>query len=1548
MIKKIIIAYAIALSLAGASSVYAANNTFSNNFLPLANDRYDLGTTTPANEWLHLFVKDIVVSGTCTGCGGGGGSNAWPFTPLSYNGVANQSTTTPLWLKNAMIIASSTFFTQASTTALTNTGNTWLTLLGTPAGAFLAVDPNGKVIATTTPTGGGGSTSPGGSDTQVQFNDVGSFAGSDRFVWDESGQVLKIGSSTVDNQQMAIRPNGAFQVEGQAPFIDFANGSDGIMLSFDSSPADTDNGGNIVLTANTGGPTSGAGGSISLTAGNAQAGDSNGGSVSINAGNGSGAGMDGLLHLQGGGGSFDGSQGSVSIGASLGILLDTNSGYISFTNSDGPFAKMDTSLLSTERIFQFPDGAGTFCILELANCTSGGGSGFSTTSAQYFLSVNQGPAFSTSSASYFLSQNQGPAFSTTSAAFFLSLNQGNAFSTSSASNFLNLNRDWKVVNATYLTPSTTPLGIIVTASSTIASLHLGTALEVQSGGTASTTLGGILTGNGTGAVTSATVSSPLTFLSNTLACATCVVNTRTINTTFPLQGGGALSSDLTITNAFGTTTNTGLTANRFVYTSPSGILLTVASSGLALPNSALTNSTISGVALGSNLNAHTVSGTLTGTSYNGSASVSDWAINLANANTWTGRQNFSNASSTLFTCTTCYIGTIGNALNGGAFQINNIADPTSAQDAATKMYVDNAVQGTDAKDAVKFATTAALPAVVYANGSSGVGATLTGVAFGAISLDSGSPIVGDRLLIKNQVSTFQNGIYTVTIVGTVGTVFVLTRSTDFDIAADIDLGDTVFVTSGTLLALTTWEQNGTNAPVMGTDPITFAQIAGPGAITATYPITISGTTISTAFLFSTLFDKNTNFGGAVISTTTPIFLLNGIQASSTSQFANASTTNVSASGVGYFGTASTTNLVVSGIRNSLLFAGASGAVTGTTTLSVAFGGTGSTTLGGILSGNGSGGVKSVLIGSNLTYDGTTLSAIASGGTAADPFTHGSVYGQTTSATSTLLALTGTPFSLVASGTVAMVNASTTNFTVFGNEYWPNSPNILLSTNASGMVSATTTPTFASFNGTSTTATSTLQGSLTVGAGMTYPYLDVGTTSATYGYLSELGLNVHTQGTNDFFGGGFYNGGRGPCDTATVDTLNFLSNTGGHFTEMGQTGSAFTGIGCPFTAYTGFGADNGYFLNPNGRINNASITGFKWFVGGQTATNEVAGIDAMGDFGLGTTSPWAAFSLMATTSQINTRPILVIATSTNAYGLLEYGTATTSVLVSLQNPRNFVLDSGVRWAFGTSQTYDYPGLLDQLTVNGRVNTGDWHYVECAGISATGNTDTANACGQFSFQQDTGGGINVTSGGNGINNNCIGTGNSCVTNTAVVTGAGVGLFYPNTSSAQFVLGTTTPVMEAVARINTPANATSSQFYIGFSNVDPTGISFEIEPTAGCYFAATSSIATGNWLAIARSTAALNTRVDTGFASSSNVTATGGYYRFRIESDQNGCRFYMASSTAALRLVANISTNLPTATALNSGVWLAQTAAGFGKTLNIAYIKLWFNQPALNYSQ
>lgn len=159
---------------------------------------------------------------------------------------------------------------------------------------------------------------------------------------------------------------------------------------------------------------------------------------------------------------------------------------------------------------------------------------------------------------------------------------------------------------------------------------------------------------------------------------------------------------------------------------------------------------------------------------------------------------------------------------------------------ATTAYVDAAALGTDYKEACKYATTAALPAIVYNNGSSGVGATLTAVSFGAISIDGTTPSVGDRILIKNQASTLQNGIYTVTTVGTVAVLFVLTRATDFNEAADIDSGDTVFVSAGTALINTTWTYNGASNPTMGTDAITFVQIAGPGSLTGAIGTIVNG------------------------------------------------------------------------------------------------------------------------------------------------------------------------------------------------------------------------------------------------------------------------------------------------------------------------------------------------------------------------------------------------------------------------------------------------------------------------------------------------------------------------------------------------------------------------------------------------------------------------------------------------------------------------------------------------------------------------------------
>lgn len=159
---------------------------------------------------------------------------------------------------------------------------------------------------------------------------------------------------------------------------------------------------------------------------------------------------------------------------------------------------------------------------------------------------------------------------------------------------------------------------------------------------------------------------------------------------------------------------------------------------------------------------------------------------------------------------------------------------TNSTQIATTAYTDGAIAtavlGQNYKEAAKYATTAVLPAVIYSNGSSGVGRTLTEVAFGAAAFDGSTPSVGDRVLVKNQASTFQNGIYTVTTVGTGAAVFVLTGATDANQSAEYKTGDAVFVTAGSTQTSTTWAYTGIDSPTMGTDAITYAQVAGTGAV----------------------------------------------------------------------------------------------------------------------------------------------------------------------------------------------------------------------------------------------------------------------------------------------------------------------------------------------------------------------------------------------------------------------------------------------------------------------------------------------------------------------------------------------------------------------------------------------------------------------------------------------------------------------------------------------------------------------------------------------
>lgn len=146
--------------------------------------------------------------------------------------------------------------------------------------------------------------------------------------------------------------------------------------------------------------------------------------------------------------------------------------------------------------------------------------------------------------------------------------------------------------------------------------------------------------------------------------------------------------------------------------------------------------------------------------------------------------------------------------------------PVNPTDGANKEYVDSIASGFTFITSAFVATTGALTAT-YANGAAGVGATLTNAGVQvALTIDGQLLTATQRVLVKNQAAQLQNGIYTVTTVGTGATNWVLTRATDYDQPVEINPGDLVPVTAGTVNAGTSWLQTETVVAV-GTDPIIF-------------------------------------------------------------------------------------------------------------------------------------------------------------------------------------------------------------------------------------------------------------------------------------------------------------------------------------------------------------------------------------------------------------------------------------------------------------------------------------------------------------------------------------------------------------------------------------------------------------------------------------------------------------------------------------------------------------------------------------------------------
>jgi hypothetical protein len=185
----------------------------------------------------------------------------------------------------------------------------------------------------------------------------------------------------------------------------------------------------------------------------------------------------------------------------------------------------------------------------------------------------------------------------------------------------------------------------------------------------------------------------------------------------------------------------------------------------------------------------------------------------------------------------------------------NVAAAANNTVLTTKAYVDDVVSaGVHFHEPIVYATAAVLPnSPTYNNGTDGVGATLTAGANAALVIDGitlTSPTDnGIRVLIKDQATGFQNGVYVVTEAGDGSTPWQLTRASDadtYEVASSNGLseGSTFYVEAGTANAGSTFTCNTQGTITFGTTAISFALVSSALTYTGGTNINVSGLTIS--------------------------------------------------------------------------------------------------------------------------------------------------------------------------------------------------------------------------------------------------------------------------------------------------------------------------------------------------------------------------------------------------------------------------------------------------------------------------------------------------------------------------------------------------------------------------------------------------------------------------------------------------------------------------------------------------------------------------------
>ena len=596
---------------------------------------------------------------------------------------------------------------------------------------------------------------------------------------------------------------------------------------------------------------------------------------------------------------------------------------------------------------------------------------------------------------------------------------------------------------------------------------------------------------------------------------------------------------------------------------------------------------------------------------------------------------------------------------------NITATPTSVNNIVNKAYADAVASGLSFHANCDLATAAALPTCTYNNGSSGVGATLTATANGLLSVDSVAVVVGNRVLVKNQVTQFQNGIYSVTQIGSGSTPFILTRATDYNTPGttylNVDAGDFMLILSGATNASTSWVQTVLQPITIGTTSLVFVQF---GAGTVIY----------------------SNGTGLVLSGNQ--FSIDNTSVTSGSYGSGSQVPTISVNAQGQLTAASNTNIAISGSQVTSGTVSITNGGTGTNSQQTAINAlAGAVTSGSYLRGNGTNVSMSTIQASDVPTLNQNTTGTASNVTGVVAITNGGT-GQTTknNALNALLPTQGgsanfylktdgtntswSPASGGGSGTVTSVSVVSTNGLAGTVTNASTTPAITLSTTVTGILKGNGTVISAAAAGSDYLAPPSGTSILKAGSGGSLVNAVAGTD-----YQAPITLTTKgTSGAATFVGNTLnipqYTGGSGG-GVSSVSTTSPVSSTGGPGNPTIFLEESYGDTLPPYASK----AANQFLAAPNG---SAGVPSFRAIVPADIPTlnqnttgtaSNVTGLVATSKGGTGLTSFTANGVVYATgINSLNTGSaltfngtnLLVGTLSTYGNGRIQLGGVTTSV------------------------------------------------------------------------------------------------------------------------------------------------------------------------------------------------------------------------------------------------------------------------------------------------